>query len=213
MVGNRLAVLVLITVLLCSLRGVAGAESMVSVTPNGVVNLTEENGRVIRLTTSVPLKPGCMMETNDGTCIVQGPKFGLTAQDKSRFTFLRAGDKWVMVLDSGRVRYILRQGPPIKFAHGDAVYELAKITPAEAGGNVTGLVAVVGDKLEFVNEDGELALAPTIGGIAEETVVAGPAAGGMSTATAIGAAAAGVGAVGAGAAMGLSSGKSTTSRE
>jgi len=201
------------TVLLCSLRGVAGAESMVSVTPNGVVNLTEENGQVIRLTTSVPLKPGCLMETSGGTCTVQGPAFGLTAQDKARFTFVRAGDKWVMVLHSGRVNYILRQGSQIGFAHEGAVYELSKITPAEAGGNVRGIVAVVDDKLVFTNVEGELVLAPTIGGIAGGLVVVGPEASAGYGAVALGAAAAEAGAVGAGAAMGLSSGKSTASRQ
>jgi len=210
---NRFAVLVLVAVFLCSFPGIAGAEPPVTVIPNGVVNLTEQSGRIVRLTTSFPLKPMCLMEASDGTCIIQGSKFSLTAENKSMATFHRVGDKWVMTLHSGRVHYALRPASPIEFAHGHAVYELREISPAEANGNVTGIVAVVDDKLVFTNLAGEMVLAPTIAGVEAESVVVGPAAAEMSGTTAMALGGAEAAAVGAGAAVGLSSGKSSVSKQ
>ena len=70
-----------------------------------------------------------------------------------------------------------------------------------------------GQRLSLAQLEGELVLAPTIGGIAGGLVVVGPEASAGYGAVALGAAAAEAGAVGAGAAMGLSSGKSTASRQ
>jgi len=211
--GNRLAVSVLAAVLFCASWVIAGSESTVTATPKGAVMLTETNGQVVRLTTSFPVKTGCLMETSGGTCIMRGPQFRLTAQDKASFAFRKVGDKWVMNLNAGRVHYVLHPEPTIYFSHADAVYELTKITPAVEGGNVEGIVEVVGDKLVFANSAGELVLVANTAGVEAEPLVVGPSAAGGVGSAAMGLGAAGAAAAGTGAAIGLTSGNSTTSQQ
>jgi hypothetical protein len=144
---------------------------------------------------------------------MRGPQFSLTAQDKASFAFRKVGDKWVMNLNAGRVHYVLRPEPTIYFSHADAVYELTKIAPAVEGGNVEGIVEVVGDKLVFANSAGELVLVANTAGVEAEPLVVGPSAAGGVGSAAMGLGAAGAAAAGTGAAIGLTSGNSTTSQQ
>jgi hypothetical protein len=209
---NRLAVWFLLTVFLASCPVIAGAQSSVSVIPQGMVILTEENGRVVQLSTTFPLKDGCLMEAGGGPCTIQGSVFSFTARDKTRFSMTKAGDKWVLTLHSGQMDYALRKESMMKFAHEGTVYDIQKITPAVAGGNVEGYAAVVGDKLVFTNTLGELVLVPTVAGVAAAPLVVAPGAAGGISATALGVGA-GVAAAGVGAALGLSSGKDAASAQ
>lgn len=203
---NRFMMLILVTVFIASCLGTAGAaEPVMTVFPKGVVKVTEANGRVIELRTNFPLKEGSLMETSGGQCTIQGSNCGFVAQDKAKFSFTSEGDKWVCNVHSGKVNYILRSDSRVKFAHGDAVYECSKITPAKDGGSVEGSATVVNDTLVFTNTRGEAVFVPTIAGVVGAPIVVSAAgAGGVST-TAI-AVGAGAAAAATGAALGLSSG-------
>ncbi|MGO9022300.1 MAG: hypothetical protein ACLQBD_07820 [Syntrophobacteraceae bacterium] len=210
---NRLVVQILVTVFMVSCLGTAGAaESVMTVFPKGVVKVTENNGQVVQLTTNFPLKEGAIMEVSGGPATVQGANFSIIAQDKARFSFNNAGGKLVCTVYSGKVNYVLHSDAKVKFAHGDAVYDCQKISPATPGGSVEGSAAVVGDSLVFIDTSGELVCGPIVAGVEGAPLVVDPAgAGGISAAPIVpGAFVAGVAAYGT--AMGLSSGKDGASQ-
>ncbi len=210
---NRLAVWILLMAFLASFPGIAGAaESVMTVMPQGAVNVTEENGQVVQMTTNFPLKNGSVMEASGGQCTVQGGDCGFIAQNNAVFSLDNADGKWVCTIYSGKVNYVLHSGSMVKFVHANAEYDCRKITPVKAGGRVEGSAAVDGDILVFANTAGESVFVPTFAGvIAAPLVVGSSAAGGISTTTvAVGAGVAAAGA-GAGLGLGLSSGHSSKS--
>ena len=212
---NRLAVKILVTVLITSCLGSAGAvDSVMTVLPKGVVKVTEESGQVVQLKTNFPLKEGAVMEVSGGPATVKGVNFSIIAHDKAIFSLNNVDGKWVCTVYSGKVNYVLHSDAMVKFAHADAVYDCQKIIPATPAGSVEGSAAVVGDKLEFTNTAGELVCGPTLAGVdaAPVTVFDPPPAAGGVTETAIGVTA-GVAAATAGAVLGLSSGNNTKSAQ
>lgn len=182
---NRFIIQILATVFMVSCLGTAmAAESVMTVFPRAAVKVTENNGRVMRMTTNFPLKPGVVMEAEGGPCTVQGANCSFTAQDKARFSFKNVGGKWICTIYSGKVNYVLRPDSKVEFAHAKAMYDCQKIIPAEAGGNVEGTAAVSGDKLVFAGSTGKLVVVDP----AVDDPVIVPGAAGLAPAIAAGAA-------------------------
>ena len=213
---NRLVVQILVTVLIVSCLGSAGAvESVMTVLPKGVVKVTEESGQVVQLTTNFPLKEGAIMEVSGGPATVHGVNFSIIAQDKAIFSLNNVDGKWVCTVYSGKVNYMLHSDAMVKFVHADSVCDCQKIIPATPGGSVEGSAAVVDDKLVFTNTAGELVCGPTLAGVAAApvTVVDPPAAAGGINATTIGVIGGVAGVAAGAAALGLSSGNNTKSAQ
>ncbi len=211
---NRIAAWIVWTVCFASIPVIAGAADTVSVIPpaNGEVSLTESNGQVTHLKSTFPLKDGCPMQANGGYCTVKGPSFNFTAENKTRFAINQEGRTLDVSLNSGKVRYVLKQDASVKFTHPGALnqeYDIKKITPGPDG-TVKGYASVQGDKLVLVNEVGQLEMAPIIGGVAQGSMTVAPSAAGISgAAVAVGAGGVAV-AGGAAAASSLSSGYTGT---
>jgi len=139
---NRLVVQILVTVLIVSCLGSAGAvESVMTVLPKGVVKVTEKSGQVVQLTTNFPLKEGAIMEVSGGPATVHGVNFSIIAQDKAIFSLNNVDGKWVCTVNAGKVNYMLHSDAMVRFVHAESVCECQEINPETPGGSVEGSAA------------------------------------------------------------------------
>jgi hypothetical protein len=127
------------------------------VLPQGDVLIYEQGKPLARFHQEFPLPEGSLIACN-GACLVRINKISLLAGDKSRFALSEGQEGWNLLIEQGKVNFILLSGSPPLIFHTPYHVLVTKgvITPAATDSTTEGMIEVTEGKTTLALTQGQL---------------------------------------------------------